>query len=192
MMFGNIAVIGDDHALFFRECREDRFNVFVFKDACAADCIDESFRTEITDTVKANVSPGEKIVFSFGYNDLKKIIKTAAERGCTHQAVSEDILKAYYLMLKAFKEKGFSVYAWGPPAAYPLNGEEKEINNAAAYFNDRLRAMCLAHGMGFASVFDEMVTDDMNTKTDCYENDKQLSGSMKPVVEKLWKEAGIL
>ena len=192
MRFGDIAVIGDDQALFFRECREDRFNVFVFKDACAADCVNDSFKKEITDTVIAKVSPGEKIVFSLGYNDLKRIIKTAAERRCTHEAVSEEILRHYYFMLKAFKEKGFCVYAWGPPAVPPHNGEEKEINHVAAYFNDRLRAMCLAHGMGFASVFDEMVTDDMNTKTDCYENDKQLSGSIKPVVEKLWKEAGIL
>ena len=192
MRFGNIAVIGDDQALFFRECSEDRFNVFVFKDACAADCVNESFRKDIADTVAAKVSPGEKIVFSFGYNDLQRIIKSAAERGCTHEAVSEDILKHYYFMLRAFKEQGFCVYAWGPPAHPSINGEEKPINHAAAYFNDRLRAMCLAHGMGFASVFDEMVTDDMNTKTDCYESDNQLSGSMKPVVEKIWKEAGIL
>lgn len=192
MKFGNIVVIGDDQALFFKECRNDRFDVFVFKDACAADCVNESFRTEITDTVTAKVSPGEKIVFSFGYNDQIKIVRSAAERGCTHEAVSEDILKHYYFMLKAFKEKGFSVYAWGPPAVPPHSGEEKEINHAAAYFNDRLRAMCLAHGMGFASVFDEMVTDDMNTKTDCYESDEQLSETMKPVVEKIWKEAGIL
>lgn len=121
------------------------------------------------------IKPNAHIVCSLGEIDLRvHVFPQAQLQNRPYQEIVDDILTEYCAFLLSLKERGFHVYCWGPIAsqrkvcpidpAYPRNGSETERNMATLYFTTQLAIFCKQHNIPFMSIFDQMVTDDLQTK----------------------------
>ncbi len=121
------------------------------------------------------IKPNARIICSLGEIDLRvHVFPQAKRQNRPYQEIVNDILTKYLSFLLSLKERGFQVYCWGPIASQrdncpidptcPRNGSEKERNMATLYFTQQLAALCRQHDIAFMSIFDQMVTDDLQTK----------------------------
>ncbi|MCR5119049.1 MAG: SGNH/GDSL hydrolase family protein [Lachnospiraceae bacterium] len=150
------------------------------------------------------LKPGAKILLSLGEIDIRVHVKKQAERGGRDMsAVMDDILANYRELIEQLENDGYRVYCWGPVASqrddarlapdYPRYGSETERNRATEYFNLKLAEICAGCGAGFASIFDEMMTEDYRTKNGFLSIDGvHLSQAAMPAAKEVLEAAGLL
>lgn len=120
------------------------------------------------------IKPGARILCSLGEIDLRvHVFPQSQKQNKSYQEIVDSILAEYLTFLISLKEKGYQVACWGPIASqqeicpmdpdFPRNGSETERNMATAYFNEHLAILCKQHQIGYLSIFDQMVTSDMQT-----------------------------
>ncbi len=121
------------------------------------------------------IKPNAHIICCLGEIDLRvHVFRQTKLQQRSYQEIVDDILAEYIPFLLSLKEQGFHVYCWGPIASqqevcpldpeFPRTGSETERNMATAYFNQQLRLLCKQHGITFLSIFEQMITDNFETK----------------------------
>ena len=117
----------------------------------------------------------------------------------SYEEIVDDILHQYYSFLLNMKNRGYSLYCWGPIATqtdacpidpnFPRNGSEEECNHATAYFNQQLLSFCKQNDIGYLFIFEQMITSDFKTRSeylsaDCF----HLSQRALPLALQEWKK----
>ena len=136
------------------------------------------FREKLDFLLSDIIEPDEGVIFALGWIDLRvHVFKQSRIRSCTYEEVVDDVLENYVSMMKRVKHKGYRVSCFGPIGTlsekskmddkYEESGTEEQRNRATAYFTDKLAKMCADEGIGFASIFSKLITDDWRTKLDC-------------------------
>ena len=132
--------------------------------------------------IKDFFKPGCGIVLSLGEIDIRvHVFKQAEKQKKTVEEIIESVLDEYLIFMNGLKERGFSVFCWGPIASqkddtpqdpmFPRIGTEIQRNKATAYFNERLEELCLEQGIGFLSIFRELITDEYRTRGEYLSDD---------------------
>ena len=142
-----------------------------------------AFREKAEYLCQKFLKPHTKILCCLGEIDIRvHVFKQAALQNRGYQQIVDDILAQYMQFLLWLQTQDYRVSCWGPIASqkescpldpkFPRNGSEKERNLATAYFNEKLSAMCAAHGILFLSVFGQMVTPDYETREQYLSSDR--------------------
>lgn len=129
------------------------------------------------------IKTGARIMFSMGEIDIRcHVFKEAVKQDRDYHLIVDDILEKYRVFMNGLIEEGYSIYCWGPigtqkdyvkqDPAHPRYGSEKERNTAALYYSDKLSEICKNEGAVFLSIFDKLVDDNMETRTEylCSDN----------------------
>ena len=138
------------------------------------------FREKLDWALEKFIMPDARLLCVFGEVDIRAhVYKQVAKQGKDYKAIIDGILDNYMEFLIWLRNKGHEVLCWGPIASqndaapvteeYPRTGTTSERNKATEYFNDELCRRCGENGIGFISIFTDMLTDDMQT------NEKYLS-----------------
>ncbi len=160
------------------------------------------FREKLEWLLENFISEGAEIISVLGEVDMRAhVFKQCQKQGKGYEEIVEDIVIHYMNYLKWLKEKGFKVIVWGPIASqgddcpmtkdYPRVGTEQERNMATAYFTKRMAEECRNAGIGFLSIFREMVTADYRTKQEYISSDHCHLGQrcFGKVLEQMYKGA---
>ncbi len=140
------------------------------------------FREKLDWVMNKFILDGDKILCALGEIDIRtQVFKQAAVQGRDFRLIVDDILDNYMEFLTWLKRMGHDIICWGPIASqndewqasdeYPRVGTVIERNMATAYFNEKLAERCSAASIGFASIFSEMVDEDMRTKREYISDD---------------------
>lgn len=114
----------------------------------------------------------DTIIFSLGEIDIRtQVYKRADDKN--YKVVVDDILGHYTELLLWLKEKSYNIICYGPIGSLkddapldeyrPRVGSEQQRNKAGRYYNEQLFKFCDANGMGFFTLFYDMVDDDNRT-----------------------------
>jgi hypothetical protein len=164
----------------------------------------EGFLEKLDWLMEHFIIPGGKVVVSLGEIDIRcHVFEQTVKQGCAYERIVDGILENYFDMLLYVKEHGFETYIWGPIASQiekcpigdylPKVGGEVERNMATRYFTEKAKERCKEIGIGFSSIFEEMITDDMRTKESFISEDMcHLTQSIYDIAVKEWERAGIL
>lgn len=115
------------------------------------------------------------IMFVLGEIDVRvHVFKECKKRACKYEDIVDGIVDRYMNMMLKVQARGYTVSCFGPIAsqsdAIPADeefvkcGTEIERNRATAYFTRILREKCKQEEIVFVSIFDKMITDDLQTK----------------------------
>lgn len=140
-------------------------------------------REKIEFLIRKKYLPSQsKILCCFGEIDLRvHILKLAEDRNQNIQELIDNTLDNYIDFLLFMSRNQYQVYCWGAIATqkndapdnveFPKYGDEIDRNKATKYFNDKLELMCKKNGIGFISIFDELVDKSYSTKSEFYLSD---------------------
>ena len=128
------------------------------------------------------IRPGARIIVSLGEIDLRvHVLRQAAKQGRDYTGIIDDILKNYMDFLGTLKEKGYTVFCWGPIAsqkddtpqdpAFPRYGNEIDRNRATGYFTEKLCELCAGYDITALSIFPQMITEDYRTRGEYLSSD---------------------
>lgn len=146
------------------------------------------------------IKPDATVICTLGEIDLRvHVFQQTLRQQKTYQEIVDDILTNYFSFLLQLKEKNYNLYVWGPIASqsddcpvdpnFPRNGSEEDRNKATAYFNQQLSAFCSEQGIGFLSVFEQMITPDFKTRTEYLSTDRcHLGQSALPIAKTEWEK----
>lgn len=158
------------------------------------------FHEKIEYLCNSFIKPNAHIIFCLGEIDLRvHVFRQTNLQNKNYQKIVDQILAEYLSFLVSMKEKGFHIYCWGPIAsqretcpvdpAFPRTGSETERNMATAYFNQQLSSLCQQNGITFLSVFDQMITDNFQTKEEYLSDDHcHLSQRALALAQPVWKK----
>lgn len=158
------------------------------------------FRLKMDYLCQDFIQPGAILVCCLGEIDLRvHVFRQTTLQNTGYQPIIDSILQQYIIFLQGLQQAGYRVFCWGPIATqkdtcpidshFPRVGTESERNQATAYFNQQLSALCMEHDIGFLSIFDSMVTPQWET-IDSYLSDDHchLSQRALPLALPLWQE----
>ncbi|MCI9377186.1 MAG: hypothetical protein HFI06_01370 [Eubacterium sp.] len=146
------------------------------------------------------ICPHAKIICCLGEIDLRvHVFKQTKRQNKDYKQIVDDILTEYIRFLVSLSDQGYQIYCWGPIASqtqscpldpmFPRNGSEMERNQATAYFNLQLSALCQEHGIVFLSIFNNMITDEYQTLEQYLSADRcHLSQRALPLAKEEWKK----
>lgn len=114
----------------------------------------------------------DTIIFSLGEIDVRTQVYKRAD-DTTYKAVVDDILGHYKELLLWLKDKGYNVICYGPIGSLkddapldeyrPRVGSEVQRNMAGRYYNEELKKFCKENGLGFFTLFYDMVDNENRT-----------------------------
>jgi len=190
-------VLGDSHVNFFSgsetlnfhgighdinccpQINDANFSVLHLGPCLAYQCIEPESSTNFWDKLNYLldnfIQPGSTLILCLGEIDLRAhVLKQAQKQGVTPEAIVDEIIERYSVLLGLLQQNGYTVYAWGPIAsqpdscpmdpAFPRYGLETERNKATAYFNAKLKEACTTLGVGCLSIFEQMVDEQYRTR----------------------------
>ena len=162
------------------------------------------FREKLDWALKNFILPDAKILCVLGEVDLRAhVFKQTARQGKDYKAIIDEILDNYMEFLLWLRDLGHEVLCWGPIASqndtcpvteeYPRIGTTAERNKATEYFNEELCRRCGENGIGFISLFSDMITEDMQTDEKYLSPDKVHLGQFAyPEVIEALKSIGVI
>lgn len=141
------------------------------------------FREKTDYLLQHFIKPHATLLCCLGEIDIRvHVFKQAALLNRPFTEIIDDILNEYRLFLQALVSNGYRVNCWGPIASqsencpldehFPRNGSEQDRNRATAYFNKQLSRLCNDMGIGFLSIFNDMITTDYRTKEEYLSEDR--------------------
>lgn len=141
------------------------------------------FREKLDWAMENFIQPGARLLCVFGEVDIRAhVFKQTAVQGKDFRPVVNEIIGNYMEFLLWLRRLGHEVVCWGPIASqnddcpitgeYPRVGTTAERNMATAFFNEELSLRCSENGISFISIFEDMVTDDMQTKEEYLSDDR--------------------
>lgn len=158
------------------------------------------FQEKVAYLCQSFIKPGAQIICSLGEIDLRvHVFQQTALQNKPYTQIVDDILVQYSQFLTQLKVQGYVVYCWGPIASqsdscpldpqFPRTGSETDRNKATAYFTEKLRLLCEQMGIGFLSIFEQMITPDYHTIEDYLSPDHcHLGQSALPLARQEWQK----
>lgn len=115
------------------------------------------------------------IICCFGEIDIRVwVLEKAGQNNVSYDKIIQRIVENYMSMLLYLSHRGYRVYAFGPIPSqkdnapfnkdFPRIGSEVERNIATKIFNNTLKVECLKKGIGFFSIFDDLIKDNYLTR----------------------------
>ncbi len=140
------------------------------------------FRERLDWLMESFIKKHAKILCSLGEIDMRAhVYKQVKLQERDYREIVEDVAEHYMNFLRWLKGQGYEVYCWGPIASqndsWPMTldhqrvGTVVERNMATAHFNHTMKNMCEKSGIGFLTVFEEMIDDNMETKKEYMSSD---------------------
>jgi len=134
---------------------------------------------------------GSKVLFCFGEIDCRAhLLKQAEIRRKTFQEITRVCVDRYFSVIKETKEKGFEVLVFNVNPSgiientnkleFPYYGTNLERNSVSKYFNSYLKQKLNKYNIAFISIFDKLVSENCETKTNYYFDEIHLSQKAMP------------
>lgn len=131
------------------------------------------------------ILPNSKILFVLGEIDIRvHVIKQAEIQNVSVETVVSHVVDNYFECLVELSKK-YEINVWGAIPSqsdtsgidinYPRYGNMQDRNIATKKFNDFLKERCDKEGIGFISVYDYLIDDNMRTRTWYYMDNVHLS-----------------
>ncbi len=141
------------------------------------------FREKLDWLLENFVQKGDRIICSLGEVDMRAhVLKQAQNQNKSYQQIVDKIVENYSAFLLWLKDLGYEVYCYGPIASqkdsapntpeHPRVGSEQDRNHATEYFTNQMVQFCQQNGIDFMSLFDEMITEDYETKEEYLSEDR--------------------
>lgn len=145
--------------------------------------------------------PKSAVIICLGEIDCRVHIKKQAEnQNRSVEEVIDNILKNFSSYLMTLKDAGFKVICWGPIASqkeneskidleYPRYGSETERNKITEIYNDKLQKFCQDLGIGYCSIFKNMINERYETDSSFISSDgvhlsqKSLPFALKSLID---------
>ena len=128
----------------------------------------------LIDSIELGVD--DSLMFCFGEVDIRAhLIKQAKMQDRPVNDLVVECVNRYINAISYYKKYGVQIIIWGPIASWsatkeytggPSFGTEQERNWVTFAFNTALHLACVREGFEFASIFYNMVNDDMTTFPD--------------------------
>ena len=164
----------------------------------------EGFLEKLDFLMEHFITKGSKVVVSLGEIDIRcHVFKQTQLQSRSYEAIVDDILENFFDMLLYVKEHDYDVYVWGPIASQidkcpigeylPRVGSEEDRNKATRYFTVKAMERCNWIGIGFASLFEEMIDENLRTRESFICEDMcHLTQGIYDLAIKEWERSGIL
>ncbi len=145
------------------------------------------------------IKKGDIVVLSFGEIDIRVHLFKRVEKDengeFNLQSMNDEIeaiLKNYLEYIKMLQNEEMKVITWGPVASQndsvpkdfllPSIGSEHDRNLATKIFNEKLEELSHKNGFVFCSIFNKLVDDKLNTKTQYYVDGYHLGTKAIPLM----------
>lgn len=137
------------------------------------------------------ISEEDFIVFCFGEIDIRNHIGFQAKKqNITINHSIENCVDKYLQTILFFKNKGFNIYVYGPPASsvgWSRNlsvdfGDVVSRNKMTLFFTNDLEKKCNSYGISVISIAKEMMNEDGTTIQDYIMDDIHLSQKTMPLL----------
>ncbi|MBE6444393.1 MAG: hypothetical protein E7020_07010 [Alphaproteobacteria bacterium] len=168
-------------------------------DACLAYNINKTNTTmkgheKVDYLIKNKYLPkGCKVITSFGEIDCRVHIKKQAEKqNKTIDDVIDDVIEQYGNFLISLQNKGYNVIAYAPIASqkenididpmFPRYGNEIERNKISLRFGNKLQMFCNKNKIKFISLLNDLVNNDLTTKSEFYRDGVHLNMDARPII----------
>jgi hypothetical protein len=133
-----------------------------------------------------------KVLLCFGEIDCRNhILRQAELQKRDIESVVAECVRRYTSVAAELKDMGYEIILWGVPASssdnspqtkeFPTYGNCINRNRATMIFNKFLADWCAANEAKFISIFDELIDDRGQTKTDIYADQIHLSQKAMPL-----------
>ncbi len=147
-------------------------------------------REKLFELLKA-IPQGSRVLTNFGEIDCRvHLVKQAREQGRYIEDVVSECVDRYVSVLKEIKSD-FRVFAWAVVPStlsessvdprYPHVGTNLERNHATSLFNGFLKTRCEQEGIGFISIFDQLVDGKGRTRGKYFGDQVHLSQKAMPL-----------
>ena len=162
------------------------------------------FREKLDWLMEDFIQQGDRIICVLGEIDMRAhVFKQTEIQNKPYQEIVEKIVDNYSHFLLWLKNLGYEVYCYGPIASQkdgapnttenPRVGSERDRNRATEYFTNRMVVFCQDNGIDFLSLFDEMITEDYETKEEFMSNDRfHLGQYAAKSLEKMLTQLGLI
>ena len=148
---------------------------------------------------KGYIKKGDRVVLSFGEIDIRvhlfKRVQKDENGEYNIQSMNNEIdliLNKYLEYIKMLQNEGLKVIIWGAVASQndsvpkdfllPSIGSEQNRNLATKIFNENLEKLSKENGFIFCSIFNKLVDDKLNTKTQYYVDGYHLGTKALPLM----------
>ena len=147
-------------------------------------------RTALFKVLATEVPPGANVLLVFGEIDCRAhLLKQAAIQKRSRASVTAECVLRYGHVLAEVRDAGYRVHAWGViPSA--RNGVHKDVttscqdrNGVTRMFNRLLSAHCYSLGIGFLSIFGDLITPDGLNRTEFYSDGMHLGVQALPLIQ---------
>jgi hypothetical protein len=136
------------------------------------------------------ISVGSDVLLCFGEIDCRAhLLKQSHRQNRPITSIVKECVERYVNVLTQVQNAGYQVIAWGPTPSsneiisgnYPTYGTTDERNTVTALFNQDLSVACSAHGLRFATIFDRLVTENLQSRSDYYLDTIHISQRAMPL-----------
>jgi hypothetical protein len=162
------------------------------------------FREKLDWLMEDFIQQGDRIICVLGEIDMRAhVFKQTEIKNKPYQEIVDAIVENYSEFLLWLKNLGYEVCCYGPIASqkdsapntpeHPRVGSERDRNRATEYFTNRMVVFCQDNGIDFFSLFDEMITEDYETKEEFLSNDRfHLGQYAAKSLEKMLTQLGLI
>lgn len=144
---------------------------------------------------------GDTVVLSFGEIDIRTQVFKHTDATNNYKDVIDEILSNYRRFLNKVILDGHRVFVWGPiasqkdewseNASFPRVGNEIDRNMATEYYNLALKDICDQDGIGFMSIYNDLVDNDYKTREEFIFDQCHLGQNARPLLEEQIKKSGL-
>lgn len=166
-------------------------------------------RERLYEVICKQIPKGSHVLFCFGEIDCRAhILKQAEKQKIRLENVIKECVVRYFSVIKEIKNMGYYPVVWNviPPTSrmdlrpetheYPTYGSQNRRNEVTVLFNRYLDKLCNESNIPMISIYDKLVDNKGNAKSDFYIDDIHLSQKAMPlvleVVERYFPEIRIL
>jgi hypothetical protein len=156
----------------------------------------------IEEIIRLNYSSeNDYVLFCFGEVDIRAhILKQVNIKKRNYKDLVKECVDRYMSTILHFKNKGIRCIVWGPIASWhpskvyggPSYGNCLERNNVTKEFNEYIEKLCLVNGIGFISIFNDMIDENLITNPFYLDNWRDsgihLSQTSMPLIIEKFKE----
>lgn len=150
------------------------------------------------------IPPGSLILLSFGEIDCRAhVLRESSRQQRSVEDITSDAIENYMCFAEWLVQKGFKIGCWAAIASikcaaqedgdFPVYGTEIERNRVTRIFNQQLERECRLRGFLFCSIFEELLDDQMETRSEYISLDNcHLSQRAAPLLAKALLQSGII
>lgn len=159
----------------------------------------------IDDILSQHYNTGDSLLFCFGEVDIRAhLIKQMQLQNRNLDDIVKECVDRYFKVIIDYKNQGINCIVWGPIASWheskrysgPSFGTCVERNLVTKEFNRYIEELCNLHGVGFVTIFYDMINENHETNTYYLDNwngsHMHLSQTSMPIIIEAFKQKGYL